>query len=136
MRVSILAAAVALVPPFSSGAAAAAFDGSQPIICATLEVLECEPGLRCEEETVDNVDAPQFLQVSVQEKTIVGNRSSGTPVNAKIELVHHAEQQMFLQGVEKKWGWSMAVNEASGKMTLTIHDDASSYVIFGACTPR
>ena len=136
MRVIFLAAATTLALPLALDASGAPFDGSQPMVCATLEVLECEPGLRCEEETVDNVDAPQFLQVSVQEKTIVGNRSSGTPVNAKIELVHHAEQQMFLQGVEKKWGWSMAVNEASGKMTLTIHDDASSYVIFGACTPR
>ena len=106
------------------------------MVCATLEVLECEPGVRCEEETVDNVDAPQFLQIFVSDKTVVGTRPSGAPVNAKIELVRHAEQQLFLQGVEKTRGWSMAINEAKGNMSLVVHDDASSYVIFGACTPR
>ena len=135
MRTVFLAAA-ALALSLSPDGFAATFDGSQPIICATLELLECEPGMRCEEETVDNVDAPQFLQISVSDKTVVGTRPSGAPVNAKIELVRHAEQQLFLQGVEKTRGWSMAINEAKGNMTLAVHDDASSYVIFGACTPR
>ncbi len=136
MRVMFLTTAAALALILLPGASAAPFDGSQPIVCATLEVLECEAGFKCEEETVDSVDAPQFLQISVQDKTVVGTRPSGAPVNATIELVRHAEQLMFLQGVEKMRGWSMAINETKGKMTLAIHDDASSYVIFGACTPR
>jgi len=136
MRVIFLAAATTLALPLALDASGAPFDGSQPMVCATLEILECEPGVRCEEETVDNVDAPQFLQISVSDKTVVGTRPSGAPVNAKIELVRHAEGQIFLQGIEKMWGWSMAINETKGNMTLAIHDDASSYVIFGACTPR
>ena len=136
MRVIFLAAATTLALPLALDASGAPFDGSQPMICATLEVLECEPGMKCDEETVDNVDAPQFLQISVSDKTVVGTRPSGAPVNAKIELVRHAEQQLFLQGVEKTRGWSMAINEAKGNMSLAVHDDASSYVIFGACTPR
>jgi hypothetical protein len=136
MRVIFLTAATALALPLPLDASAAPFDGSQPMVCAMLEVLECERGLSCEEQTVDNVDAPQFLQISVPDKTVVGTRPSGAPVDAKIELVRHAEQQLFLQGVEKTRGWSMAINEAKGGMTLAIHDDASSYVIFGACTPR
>jgi hypothetical protein len=135
MRIMFLAAA-ALALLLSPAGLAATFDGSQPIICATLELLECEPGLRCEEETVDNLDAPRFLQISVQDKTIAGTRPSGASINAKMELIRHAEGQMFLQGVEKTRGWSMAINEEKGNMTLAIHDDASSYVIFGACTPR
>ena len=43
---------------------------------------------------------------------------------------------MFLQGIEKVRGWSMAIDEAKGNMSLAIHDDASSYVVFGACTPH
>jgi hypothetical protein len=135
MRIIFLAAA-ALALPLSPGGFAATLDGSQPIICATFEMLECEPGLRCEQETADNLDAPQFLQISVQDKTIAGTRPSGAPINAKIEIVRHTEGQMFLQGIDKTRGWSMAINEAKGNMSLAIHDDASSYVIFGACTPR
>jgi hypothetical protein len=135
MRTVFLAAA-ALALSLSPDGFAATFDGSQPIICATFEMLECEPGLRCEQETADNLDAPQFLQVSVQDKTIAGTRPSGASINAKMELIRHADGQMFLQGIEKARGWSMAINEEKGNMTLAIHDDASSYVIFGACTPR
>ena len=135
MRTVFLAAA-ALALSLSPDGFAATFDGSQPIICATFEMLECEPGLRCEEETVDNLDAPRFLQISVQDKTIAGTRPSGALINAKMELIRHAEGQMFLQGIEKTRGWSMAINEEKGNMTLAIHDDASSYVIFGACMPR
>ena len=36
----------------------------------------------------------------------------------------------------KTRGWSIAINEEKGNMSLAVHDDASSYVIFGACTPR
>jgi hypothetical protein len=129
-------AAAALALPLSPGGFAATLDGSQPIICATFEMLECEPGLRCEQQTADNLDAPQFLQISVQDKTIAGTRPSGASINAKIEIVRHTEGQMFLQGIDKTRGWSMAINEAKGNMSLAIHDDASSYVIFGACTPR
>ena len=135
MRIMFLAAA-ALALPLSPGGFAATLDGSQPIICATFEMLECEPGLRCEQQTADNLDAPQFLQISVQDKTIAGTRPSGASINAKIEFVRHTEGQMFLQGIDKTRGWSMAINEAKGNMSLAIHDDASSYVIFGACTPR
>ena len=135
MRIMFLAAA-AFALPLSPGGFAATFDGSQPIICATFEMLECEQGLRCEQQTADNLDAPQFLQISVQDKTIAGTRPSGASINAKIEIVRHTEGQMFLQGIDKTRGWSMAINEAKGNMSLAIHDDASSYVIFGACTPR
>jgi hypothetical protein len=114
MRVIFLTAATALALPLPLDASAAPFDGSQPMVCAMLEVLECERGLSCEEQTVDNVDAPQFLQISVPDKTVVRTRPSGAPVDAKIELVRHAEQQLFLQGVEKTRGWSMAINEAKG----------------------
>ena len=135
MRIIFLAAA-AVALPLSPDGFAATFDGSQPIVCALLELLECEPGMKCEEETVDNVDAPRFLQISIQDRTIAGTRPSGASINARMELIRHADGQMFLQGIEKTRGWSMAINEEKGNMTLAIHDDASSYVIFGACTPH
>ena len=73
--------------------------------------------MRCEEQTVDKLAAPQFLQISVQDKTITATRPSGAAVNAQIDLV---------QGIEKTRGWSMAINQAKGNVSLAIHDDASS----------
>jgi hypothetical protein len=58
MRVIFLAAATTLALPLALDASGAPFDGSQPMVCATLEVLECEPGMKCDEETVDNWGFP------------------------------------------------------------------------------
>lgn len=135
MRLPRLAAVASLALPLSSASWAAPIDGSQPIICATLEILECEQGQQCAQQTIDSIDLPQFLKISVLDKSAVGTRPSGEPVNAKIELVRHTEQQMFLQGVENRLGWSMAIDEAKGTMTLMIHDKQSGFVVFGACTP-
>jgi hypothetical protein len=136
MKYASAVSAITLAVSLSSSVCAAAYDGSQPLICAAIEILACEPGIRCQEETAETVDLPRFLKISVSDKTVVGSRPSGTAVNAKIELVRHAEQKMFLQGVEKTVGWSMAIDEEKGRMTLTISGDENGYVVFGACTPR
>lgn len=129
---SVVVVAVA----FPSAMSAAQFDGSQSLICAAVEIYSCEPDIKCEQETAEMIDLPQLLKVSVQDKSVVGLRPSGEPVNAKIELVRHSEQKLFLQGVEKRFGWNIAIDEAKGKMALTIGDDGSGYVVFGACMPE
>ncbi|HYB10750.1 MAG TPA: hypothetical protein VEJ16_13865 [Alphaproteobacteria bacterium] len=126
-----LAALASLLP---APLVAAPFDGTQPFICANIEIYACEPGVKCDEETVESIDVPQFLKISVPDKTIVGTRPSGQAVNAKIELVRHVEQKMYLQGVEKLLGWTVIVDEQTGRMSLTVSDDKNGYVIFGACT--
>jgi hypothetical protein len=114
--------------------AAASFDGSQPLICANIEVSSCEPTIKCDEETIESVDLPRFLRISVPDKTVTGTRPSGQTVNAKIELVRHVEKKMYLQGVEQTLGWTVVIDESSGLMTLAASDEKNGYVIFGACT--
>ena len=121
---------------FASVAMGAAFDGSQPLICSTVEVLSCEPGLKCQQETAEIVDIPHFLKISFAEKTVSGVRPSGAPADAKIDLIRLTEKKLFLQGVQKQFGWTMGIDEASGRMTMVINDDRTGYVVFGACTLR
>ncbi len=127
------AAALALSP---LAALAGPFDGSQALICAPTEILECERTIQCEAQTADTVDLPAFIRISVADKTVTGTRPSGEPVNATINIAQLNDQQLFLQGVQKRFGWSAAIDQVKGHLTMTIHDQASGYVIFGACTPR
>jgi hypothetical protein len=131
-----LATAALLALPLAPAGFAAGLDGSKPLICAPVQIKQCETNLNCESETTDTVDIPHFLMISVPDKTVTGTRPSGAAVNAKIDQVQHVDQQMYLQGVQKKFGWSAVIDEAKGDMTLLIHDQGSGYVIFGACTPR
>jgi len=115
---------------------AASLDAKQPLICATLEIQTCDPGLNCERHTVEEIDIPQFLQVSLADKQIRGTRPSGEAVDAAIELTKETEQRVYLQGVTAKLGWTVNISTVTGKMTLVAADETSGYVAFGACTSR
>src|SRR4051812_5388195 len=130
MTLTRLATAAALVLSPACAALAAPFDGSQALICAAIEILECERAMQCEAQTAEIVDLPAFFHISIQDKTVTGTRPSGEAVNAKIDQTQLSEQQLFIQGVQKKYGWSAAIDQAKGHLTMTIHDQATGFVIF------
>jgi len=113
---------------------AAPFDGSQPLICAAIEIQDCVPGAACEAQTIEDLDAPRFFRISVQDKKITGTRPSGNAVDASIESIRHSQNMMFLQGAQESFAWNVVIGEADGKMVLTIADNEDGIVIFGACT--
>jgi len=112
------------------------FDGTKPLLCATLETFECQPGKQCQERTVQSMDVPQFLRFDFEKKTISGTKQDGTVRTAKIEDQAIMDGKLILQGVQNGRGWSIVVAEDTGKMTLTASDDQAGFVIFGACTPQ
>jgi hypothetical protein len=130
LRASVSVFAVFLTGP----ALAAPFDGSQALICATVEMQACAPGNSCEAQSADDIDAPRFLNVSVADKKITGKRISGAPVDATIEVVRHSHDMMFLQGSQEAFAWTMTIGEVDGKMVLTLADNEDGIVVFGACT--
>ena len=121
-----------IVTPFSI--AAADFDGSKPLLCATIETLECGSGIECQWGTAQSINLPQFLKIDFKEKKISGTRESGEMLTTKIENIERGDGKLVLQGTENNKGWSMLINEATGKMTITASDDQVGFVVFGACT--
>lgn len=124
----------ALAIGFAGAAWAAPFDGSQPLICAALEIYACAPGGACDPESANDVDIPRFLKISVKDKKITGTRPSGNAVDAAIELVRHSRGMMFLQGAQEAFSWTMTIGEPDGKMVIAVTDSDDGVVIFGACT--
>ena len=41
-----------------------------------------------------------------------------------------------IEGVRDGLGWTMAINDTTGKMVLTASGDSFALVVFGACTLR
>ena len=114
--------------------AAADFDGSRPLLCATIETFECGFGIECRRGTAQSVNLPQFLKIDFKEKKISGTRESGEVLTTKIENMERSDGKLVLQGTQNNKGWSMLINEATGKMTITASDDQVGFVVFGACT--
>jgi hypothetical protein len=120
-----------IVTPLSL--AAADFDGSKPLLCATIETFECGSGIECQRGTSQSINLPQFLKIDFKDKKISGTRESGEVLTTKIENMERSDGKLVLQGTENNKGWSMLINEATGKMTITASDDQVGFVVFGAC---
>jgi hypothetical protein len=122
---------VGLVP---GALAAAPYDGSAPLLCAVITVLECMPTGECQRGTAESVNIPPFVTVDVPQKML--RAADATNRTSSITSREHLNGRMILQGVEGGRGWNMVIAEDTGKMSATVVEDAAGFVIFGACTAR
>ncbi len=138
-----LIAQIALLVGFSVVPAMAQdFDGSKPLLCASMDIRECDRGKACETRQAIDVNAPQFLRIDFAENRLDGRRADGTESTTAIERIENVDNKIILQGVEDGaegvrdgLGWSLAIAMDTGRMVLTGAGDDVAFVIFGACTP-
>ncbi len=117
------------------------FDGSKPLICAAMDVVECQPGGKCLQVTAEQVGIPQFFKINFKEKKISATQADGSKRSTPIENLEKIDGKLIIQGAEDGIedvrdgvGWSLAIAEETGKTVLTASGDEVGFVIFGACT--
>lgn len=132
-------ASLAFVPTLVS---AGNFDGSKPLLCASIEVIECLPGEECLRVTPEVIDAPQFIRVDMKAKTLTTSLAADAGKSSAIERSEVVDGKLMIQGaedgspeVQDGVGWTLAISENTGKMVVTASGDDVAFVIFGACTP-
>jgi len=121
---------VVLVLAAVPAARAGDFDGSKPLLCAPVEVIDCVPGAPCVADTPAEMGAPEFLRIDFARKTITGPKKQ-----AKIAATTTSETQVLLQGVEIGLAFAVALDRESGRMTATLNNHRGAFVLFGSCTP-
>ena len=129
---AIMAAAVSLG---SFPLAADDFDGSKPLLCASVDTVECDWTGECQQGTAESINAPLFFRIDFNEKMIRATRPDGTDLNTRIASVTADGGALILQGVERGRGWSMEITGETGRMTLSAAGDRVGFIVFGACTP-
>jgi hypothetical protein len=115
--------------------AAATYDGSVPLICALIEVMDCTPGAECQRGAPERVNLPQFVKLNFTEKTLSTTEAAQQQQTTPIKQLEQFDGSMILQGVEDSRAWSMVIAKDTGKMSATVADEQAGFVIFGACTP-
>lgn len=117
------------------------FDGSKPLLCAVIDIVECGSGGKCQQLTAEDVGIPRFLKVNFKKKTITATQASGNKKSTTIKNSEHIDGKLILQGAEDGIegvrdgvGWSIAIAEDTGTMVLTASGDEVGFVVFGACT--
>ncbi len=123
----------------SGGATMAAdFDGSSGLICASNKVIQCLRNEGCKTVPAEDVGAPAFMKLDFKKKELTVPESD-RPASS-IENRQTVDGKLIVQGIEDGSddnvdgvGWSMAINQETGKMVATASGDEVGFVIFGAC---
>ena len=105
------------------------FDGTKPLLCASIEALDCDPGMPCERGIPEDMGAPQFLRIDFAKNEIAGPLRT-----TKIRSTEKDDDQIVLQGYEIGLGWTIAIDRVTGNMRITFAGGNTSFIIFGACT--
>ena len=140
-QVIIFGLTLMIICMFSLPAVAGDFDGSKPLICAVMDLVECQPGGKCQQVAAEDVGIPHFLKINFKEKKISATHADGSKKSTDIENFEKIDGKIIIQGAEDGIegvrdgvGWSLALAEETGKLVLTASGDEVGFVIFGACT--
>ena len=114
--------------------AAAQFDGSEPLLCAVVQVVECEANGQSHPVTIEMAGMPRFLNIDFEKKIISANEESNITDVSEIRNYERSEGRLIIQGAENGRGWTMVMSEETGKMSATVSDEKVGFVVFGACT--
>ncbi|MFO1206946.1 MAG: hypothetical protein U1E63_14710 [Burkholderiales bacterium] len=126
LRVLCATLAVAVASPVFAGD----FDGSKRLICAPVQAMDCALGEDCLKALPEEVGAPAFMRIDFEKKTV-----SGPQRTSPMQFLEKSEKQLLLQGTELGYAWTIALDQVSGKMMVTLVDRDGAFVLFGSCTP-
>lgn len=123
--------ALAGLAPVRVGAAGR-YDGSTPMICSAMVVAECEAGGQCQRRHPEHVNFPALFRVDVKAMKM-HNLEAEKGRESAIRNVDRANGRMTLSGADGERGWSVLINETTGKMSAATTGDGEGFVIFGQC---
>ena len=119
----ILAACLCMAP---LQLAAAQFDGSAPLLCAVVQIFECEADGDCRPVTIETARIPRFLKINFEKKTISATAESGIKDVSAIKNFERIDGKLILQGSENGRGWTIVISEETGEMSATVFPSLES----------
>lgn len=116
-----------------SSTLAAAFDGKAPLICAATSSAVCEENTDCVQGSPTAVNLPLFWRLNFAEKMVTSAHDAGNKRSSSIGTTLVDGERLVVQGIEKGFGWTMSIDQATGNMVMSGGREAG-YVVFGGCT--
>jgi hypothetical protein len=143
MRILVtVSMAALLLLSLPCAAQAGDFDGTKPLLCSVVTVIECTREDGCLEVAPESVALPSFLKVDFEKKTVTQAGDSDGNRNSDINRLEHVGGLVILQGADEgiqdvrdAVGWTAAISEETGKFVLTASGHEVAFIVYGACTP-
>lgn len=114
--------------------AAAQFDGSDALLCALVQIIECEADRECHPVTTEMAMIPRFLKINFEKNSISATEESNRTDVSVLKNFERVDGRLIIQGAENGRGWTIVISEKTGKMSATVSDEDVGFVVFGACT--
>ncbi len=114
---------------FAGAVFGADFDGSKPLICAPVQAMDCTSDEGCTKGTPAEIGAPAFLRIDVSKKSVAGPERTSA-----IQQSDLGADQLLLRGTELGYGWTIAIQQTTGKAVFTLTNREGVFILFGACT--
>ena len=118
------------------------FDFSKTLNCTFDNLIECIPTGECVKVKPAEVNLPDTIFIDYAKKTIA-TKEGGIKRTSLIENRKYIDGKLIVQGAEDGredqqdgLGWTISVNDSTGKMTATGSGDEVAFVLFGSCTPE
>lgn len=124
-------AAVLLATTLFFGALPAMAADGDMWTCSLTKAVQCNPDDECIETTVQDMALPRFVRIDLTSKTIT-SLDKEVPRTSKIASVERLEGLIIMHGTELR-GWTMALGEKSGVLTLSAAGESEGFVVFGSC---
>ncbi len=107
---------------------AAAIDGTKRAVCTTEELRDCVAGTECLNGLPAEYGAPTSVRIDFANKQVLGEHKK-----SKIRDFEKKDGQLLLQGREMGYGWTIAIEQKNGDMTLSLVNREGAFVLFGRC---
>ncbi len=122
----------------SFAGSAMALDESVPVLCASVDVMECVDGGKCRTVLPEEVNAPTFFRLDLENKRVAVSKDARPN---KAENFQKLDGRIVMQGVDTgdddvfdSVAWTIQVEETTARMVATAVLYQAAIVIFGACT--
>jgi hypothetical protein len=109
-------------------------EGVDKMICAAAQVQICFEDDMCYEASTAELDVPDFVVIDTKKKIISTTKASNLNRSTVFTSFEKSDGLIYLQGVEGGRAFSFVIDEASGRMTVSVSSDGLSVSVFGACT--
>jgi len=134
--------AVLLLLSLAMSATAEDFDGSKPLLCSVISVIENTPGNGCIEVAPESVAVPRFLTIDFEEKSVRPAGKSEGDRSSTIKRMERMRGKLILQGADEgirdvrdSVGWTATISEETGRFVLTASGNEEAFIVYGACLP-
>ena len=109
-------------------------EGVDKMICAAGQVQICIENDMCYPANAAELDVPDFVIIDLGKKVISTTKASDQNRSTPLKYIERADGLVYLQGIEGGRAFSFMIDEATGRMTVSVARDGVAVSVFGACT--